>query len=110
MARAKALDKDYLIQYLELSGVGNRNHYGNEKPAQAIMRTKLMDDIKLNNRKPVNLPNKGKLVVAGYLFTKKFGVVLDSIDKMAIVIYDLTKEEFNVISDAPCNYDIIRYK
>ena len=50
------------------------------------------------HRTPPVLPERGTLVVAGYLKTARFEVVLDSIDRVGRVDYDLAAGRFDVRS------------
>jgi pimeloyl-ACP methyl ester carboxylesterase len=104
--RATVLGQTERIQYLELPGVGGRSHLERATPEQLDRIAALSRDHRAANRKPVFLPERGRLVVAGYLFTKRFSVVLDSIDKMATVDYDLARNAFQITSRAECQAKI----
>ena len=62
------------------------------------------------NRKPIQIPRKGRMVVGGYLFTKEFFVILNSLDKMAEVEYDLDKRTLVVhgVDEGEYRAEIIR--
>lgn len=107
--RAGEVGKTSLVHYLELKGVGTRDHWGNATPQQMKEMKYLSEQNRLRNRKEIELPDKGRLVVAGYVFTKKFSVVLDSMDKTAVLEYDLHKNRFDVISEVKCSYEIKQY-
>lgn len=94
--RANKLGKDHLVNYLELKGVGTRAHWGNATDKELDLIEALSEENRRNNVVPINIPDKGIFVVGGYLVTKKFGVFLDSIDKMAVLEYDLSKDHFKL--------------
>ena len=105
----KELGKGHLIKYMELKGVGTRDHLGNATKEQIESMEIFSEQNRLNNRVPVNIPTKGKMVVAGYLYTKEFSLILDSIDKMAILEYDLENELYKVMCDVDCDYKLIKH-
>ncbi len=86
------------IRYLELKGVGGvRQHWENITPKQ----TKEQDDFQAKGllpRKVPQLPEKGELIVAGYLVTKKFSVFLNTIDAVGRIKYDLKTRQIKFIS------------
>lgn len=109
VARAKQLKKDHLITYDELKGVGTRDHWGNATSEQLASMKENSEKNRKANRKPITLPRSGRLVIAGYVVTKQFGIYLDSIDKTAVVDYDLDKHSFKVSSSVACDYRIERF-
>lgn len=109
MERAKSLGKDHLIHYLELKEVGTRAHWGNASKEQLERLQYFSEKNRQDNRKEIHLPEKGRLVVGGYLYTKRFSVVLDSIDKLAVLEYDLTKDQFQLYSEGDIEYTITKY-
>ena len=91
--KAQALGKQ--VTYLELPGVGTRDHWGNITPEQLEQRRALTR--KALSPHPVpELPQKGTLVVGGYVVTKHFSVFLDSIDSVGEVTYDLQKHQAEI--------------
>jgi hypothetical protein len=50
-------------------------------------------------------------MIGGYLFTKHFSIVLDSLDQVAEVEYDLLRNKFLVTSveGGECKYTLERY-
>lgn len=104
--RAAEIGKSNLVKYMELKGVGTRGHCGNATPEQIQGMNEDSEKNRAFNRAPVEIPDNGKLVIAGYLFTKKFSVVLDSMDKVAVLEYDVKKNEYKVISRQFCEYKI----
>lgn len=106
VAKAKELGKADRIGYYELPGVGTHDHWGN---ATEEMMTRVRSESEANrvrNRAPVTLPPSGRLVVAGYLFTKPFSVVLDHLDKVAVLDYDLAAGTFRVSCEVECGYTL----
>ncbi len=94
---AQGQGRGALVTYHELAGVGdNRNHYANETPAQQKLRGRAAAEFLQAHRTPPALPERGTFVVAGYLKTSRFEVVLDSIDHVGRVDYDLGAGTFQV--------------
>lgn len=86
-----------LVTYHELAGVGdNRNHYGNETPDQQKFRARVAAEFLQAHRTPPTLPPRGQLAIGGYVKTSRFEVLLESIDHVGRVEYDLAKKEFTV--------------
>ncbi len=110
VARAGELGKRDLVTYRELPNVGTSDHWGRATPEQLAAIARESEENRTKHARPVVLPRKGRLIVGGYLFTKAFSVVLDSIDKTAVVDYDLDKDEFKVTCDGPCTYDLQRLR
>ena len=88
--KAHALGKQ--ITYLELPGVGTRDHWGNITPEQLKQRRTLEREA-LTPHKVPQLPEKGKLTVGGYVVTKHFSVFMDSVDSVGEVVYNLKKHK-----------------
>lgn len=90
-----------LVTYHELADVGdNRLHYANETPEQQKMRARLAAAFLQSHRTPPALPSRGTFTVAGYLKTARFEVILDSIDRVGRVDYDLDSGRFDVRADS----------
>lgn len=109
VARAAELGKSNLVDYMEMKGVGTREHYGNATQEQIQSIYDFSESNRKKNRTPVEINNKGRMVIAGYLFTKKFSVVLDSIVKVAVLDYDIGKNEFKISCRSDCNYHLEIY-
>lgn len=100
LKKARAIGKIKLIDYLELKGVGavkGGAHWENITAEQDSLRKVFVSDHLTSHHIPVEIPRKGKLTVTGFLKTKHFEVVLDNIDHIAKVIYNLDKQEFKII-------------
>ena len=95
-AEARRLGKGSLVTYHEFPGVGTRSHYGNMTPEQETYRRDAGRAFLVANPKPLSIPRTGRFVVAGYLKTKEFEVVLDSIDRVCALNYDLDAERFDL--------------
>ena len=104
--KANELGKSDIIQYYELKNVGNTDHWGNATEQEMDMVSKMSEANRKNHRKSVEIPDKGSFVVGGYLFTKKFSILLDSVDKMAVLEYDLKEKKFEVRSEVKCDFCI----
>ena len=50
------------------------------------------------------------MIICGYLFTKEFSVVLDNIDSIATVRYDLNNNDISVIGVPNNAYKIFKNK
>ncbi|MBE6930206.1 MAG: alpha/beta fold hydrolase [Ruminococcaceae bacterium] len=98
--------KAALVAYFELENVGTQSHWGR---ATKEMLDEMAERSEANRRKaqtvPV-LPEKGSLWVPGYLYTRRFIVRLDSVDKLARLDYDLTTNTFSLHCDKPCRFSI----
>ncbi|MBI5692315.1 MAG: alpha/beta fold hydrolase [Verrucomicrobia bacterium] len=91
--------KGALVTYHEQTGVGdNRLHDANETPAQKAFRAKVGTEFLVLNRTPPALPPRGSFIVAGFLKTARFEVILDSIDRVGRVDYDLGTGRFHVFA------------
>ena len=97
--KAEQLGKKALVSYLEFETVGGEDHWTGITNEQLSEMEAFCENGRRENRKPINIPEKGTLVVTGYLFTKEFSVVMNDIDRVATVEYDLEKGYFKV--DAP---------
>lgn len=86
-----------LVTYHEMAGVGdNRLHNANETKAQQVARLRAAEAFFRDHREPPTLPPSGSLIVAGYVKTGRFEVILDSIDHVGRVDYDLSTGRFEV--------------
>lgn len=93
--------KGSLVAYHELKGVGGRSHYGSISPEQEAFRVREGQAFLQRDRRPVSLPRRGRLVVAGYLKTAAFDVVLESIDRVGEIEYDLDRGAFALAAGRP---------
>ncbi len=94
---AHGLGRGALVTYHELIGVGDhRLHYANETKEQQTQRTRTSEAFLRTRRDPPVLPPAGSFVVAGYLKTSRFEVILDSIDRVGRVDYDLAAGKFTI--------------
>ena len=94
--RARELGKQELVRYLEFETVGGEDHWTNITPEQLRKMEEFCEADRKCHRTPVSLARRGTLTVAGYVFTKAFSVVMNSIDRVTTVDYDLDKGEFTV--------------
>lgn len=86
-----------LVTYHEMAGVGdNRLHNANETKEHQTARVRTSEAFLRAHREPPALPSSGSLVIAGYVKTSRFEVILDSIDHVGRVDYDLTAGDFKV--------------
>lgn len=97
MEAAKKCGKEHLVSYLELTGVGGMDHYDSITEEQKTEMLAFPERFRKANRKPLQIPRKGKMKVGGYLFAKEFFVILNSLDRMAEVEYDLDKGFLQVL-------------
>ncbi len=88
--------KSDLVTLLTLDGVGTREHYGNISEEQMAEMKRLCRENLETHTIPVNIPPKGKFVVAGYLVTKHFSVFLSSLNQIDIAEYDLTTKKISL--------------
>ena len=84
--RAKEMGKD--VSLLTLHGVGTRDHFGRATERQmALMNAKCKRNLKEHTEIP-RLPERGELLVAGFLVTRHFQVFTD-LDRVVKIRYDL---------------------
>jgi len=95
-AEARRLGKGHLVTYHELKGVGTRSHFGNATEEQLAFRKQAGEAFLRENPRPIAVPRSGRFVVAGYLKTREFEVILDSIDHIGEIVYDLDRSYFAI--------------
>lgn len=93
--------RSHLVTYHELKGVGTRSHWGNITPEQQTFRQETGDAFLKRDSRPIDLPQRGGFVVAGYLKTRRFEIVLDSIDHVATLEYDLEAGRLDLTATSP---------
>ena len=81
------------VQYMELKGVGDRAHLGNITSEQQAKLDAFVDEALHAHHQAPALPENGLLVVPGYVHTRHFEVMLDSIDHVGLVAYDLKQKK-----------------
>ncbi|MCU6796296.1 prolyl oligopeptidase family serine peptidase [Paenibacillus sp. WQ 127069] len=106
--RARMLGLEEKISYLELEGVGTREHWGGATHEQMRAMAELSEQNRQRFHSPITIPEQGSFIVAGYLMTKRFSVVLDSLDRVAVIEYDLPGNTFRLRSEPNCGYTITR--
>lgn len=94
--KAKQCGKDHLIKYIMLPGIGGVDHFVNISKVHMEAITSYYENDRLRHTTPVQIPRKGKMIIGGYLYTKHFSIMLDSIDKVAEVTYDLDNNIYHV--------------
>ncbi|WP_171687807.1 alpha/beta hydrolase family protein [Paenibacillus germinis] len=110
MEKAKELGLSERVRYMELEGVGTREHWGNSTEKQMQLMRERSEYNRNKHQVPIEIPSSGVFTVAGYLITKEFSVILDSLDKVAIVTYDLKQNEFKVTGEQLEGYTIVRHE
>ena len=112
LKKAGEIGKISLLDYLELKGVGavkGGGHWENITASQDSLRSAFVSNHLASHPTPVEIPPRGEFTVAGYLKTKHFEVVLDSVNQIARVIYDLGKKELKIIPGS-AKSAILRFK
>lgn len=94
--KADELGKSSLVEYLELKGVGAGGHFSYITPEQNQEMLNFILNGHMNNLSPVKIPRKGSMAICGYLVTKEFSIILNDINRVAEINYDLDKNEFKV--------------
>jgi len=94
--RAKALGKRELLTYLKLPGVGGADHFSNITPVVMDSVKRFCNSERKKHMVPVRIPRRGSMLVGGYLVTKDFSVILNNIDKVARIDYDLIEGKFEI--------------
>lgn len=95
VTKAKAQEKE--VYYLELQNVGDRNHWGKISSEQEAQKERF-ELSALSHKAPPVLPVKGRLIVAGYVVTKKFTVFLDSVNSVGEIQYDFQNKTIRFIT------------
>ena len=103
---ALACGKGDIVKYFELRDVGTRVHTGNATDEQMEQLRRESEENRAENRKPINLPSEGELVVGGYVVTKHFSVMLDDMGKMARIKYNLSAKTIDFIEKPACGYKV----
>lgn len=94
--KAQELGKGDLVTYKKLVGIGGKDHFTNITPEGMDQVVEFCETQRSAHRQPVRIPRKGRMVIGGYLYTKDFSVILDSIDKLASIEYDLDRQLFRI--------------
>jgi hypothetical protein len=92
--KAKRLNRP--VRYLELKGVGDERHWGNITDEQNTQKQQFEREALARHDVPV-LPESGRLIVAGYLVTRRFSVFMHSIDDVGIVDYDISERKVEFV-------------
>jgi len=109
VARAQELGKGALVEYLKLIGIGGKDHFTNITDAQMAQVRQFCDRQRKQHTVPVEIPRTGRMVIGGYLFTKAFSVMLDSMDKLAYIDYDLDAQRFEISGVSEQEYTLQVY-
>ena len=96
VARAREAGKGHLITYHELKGVGHAILKGHITPGQEALRKRAIEAFLGDDPQPIHIPRSARFVVAGYLKTREFEVVLDSVDHVGSVEYDLEQGFYRI--------------
>jgi hypothetical protein len=103
---ARRAGRGHLVTYHEFAGVGHPGHYGGITPEQKrLLETEGPAFLKVETPPP-DLPARGSFVVAGYLRTRRFEVVLESVGRLGRLEYDLTADEFRLESTRPLTAEL----
>lgn len=85
------------VEYWEIEGVGSNAHLGNITPKQQVKLDAFIHAALHSHIRTPALPVSGLLVVPGYVRTRHFDVMLDSVDQIGLVTFDLEKREARLI-------------
>lgn len=102
--KVKEIGYKKLVKYWEIPEAGGQDHWTNiskkhEKKLGILSKKHLK-----NHRIPVVLEKKGNLIIPGFLVTKYFDIILDDINCIGEVEYDIENKIYNV--KAPCKYNL----
>jgi pimeloyl-ACP methyl ester carboxylesterase len=100
---ARRAGKGHLVSYFELKGVGNPGHYGGATPAQNDFRVKTGETFIRAEPQAVAIPEKAVFMVGGFIRTRHFEVELESINRVAELHVDLTKNLFKLYALKRCS-------
>lgn len=105
---AKEKGKGHLVSYLELAGIGGKDHYDNLTEELRLQMNAFYEDKRKTCKVPVSIPQKGTMTVCGYLFTKSFQIILNDINKVATVNYDLDNDIIDIVGMKEDQYTVKR--
>lgn len=94
------------VKYWEVPNAGGIDHWTNITEENAKRIDDLSEENRVKNRKPIILEKKGNLIIPGFLVTKYFIVLLDDINSVATISYDIEKDIYEINSKV--NYKIIK--
>lgn len=101
---AEQAGKDNLLTYVEWPGVGGEGH--TDRLTEVSLRQ--FDHDKAAHESahtvPIHIPDRGTFLVGGYVYTKRFKIRLETVDRTACLDYDLQTLTFEVTSKHPCAY------
>ncbi|MGG1514300.1 prolyl oligopeptidase family serine peptidase [Paenibacillus oryzisoli] len=105
-SRAQDLGKARLVQYEELPGVGGQGHLDGITAERLTAMQQAADSHRRCHDKPVSIPDQGTLRIGGYLYTKHFQIVLDSLNYVAEVAYCLSAGTYEIRAERPYPYTL----
>lgn len=85
-----------LVALISFANVGHPGHYGGITAEQQSRRQDAIAAHLAGYHRAPTLPTAGSLVVAGFVRTRQFSVVLESIDHVARLDYDLAAGTFDL--------------
>jgi len=91
---ARQHGREELVKLISFPQVGHPGHYGGITEAEEAQRQSAIAAQLSARWATPQLPEAGSLVVAGYVRTRHFSVVLESIDHIARLDYDLGSGTF----------------
>jgi len=94
-------EKGHLLSYYEFKGVGRPGHYSGMTSAQEEFRLKTGTEFLRAANRIVSIPEKGRFMVGGYLKTRRFEIVLESLNRLAEIEYDLSRSFFRLHALTP---------
>lgn len=77
------------VTYLELPGVGTRDHLGNITAALRDQADRLTTETLAAHSVAPTLPRRGFLIVPGFVRTKAFAIFMASVDDLGLAAYDI---------------------
>jgi len=105
-ALAEKCGKGDLVEFMEIPNVGTQAHWGRATEEQLHEIDVRSEATRERRRVHVEIPEKGTLKVLGYLYTKRFRIILDDIDKVATLEYDCKAGTYVVKCEVPCGYTL----
>ena len=99
VSEAERCGKTDLVRYMEMPGIGGADHWTNASEEDKRKMEIFREQNRAEHRLPVTIPRKGKLKVLGYLFTKEFSVICESIDTVGEIAYNLDTDYFEFIGN-----------
>ncbi len=100
----RRLGKGELVRYDEWRGVGGEGHLTGATEEQRLRIVEASERNRADHAVPVELPARGRLLVGGFLYTKRFRLHMETKDRFAVLDYDCDLMRAGLTASAPYRY------